>query len=137
MAKNRVFQPASSLPLPRRHYLTDVTRTAWAMGINIRLAVETDLLRWYFIPDDPDDEGRALARELLEQLDLVLAERVKARRVSYGEWLQLRFEFPAQHRRRLLPTILTLETILGPCTADAIEVYVFKVMSPVREAEMN
>jgi hypothetical protein len=137
MLKNRVFKPASQLPVPLDHCVTDATRTAQAVGISIQLHVETNLLRWYFIPDDPDDDGRALVREMLEQLDLVLAGKVKAMRVSYGEWLMVRFELAAQHRRRALPTILTLQAILGPCTADAILLYVVRAMFPLSENELS
>lgn len=124
MAKNRVFKPASSLRLPPRHCLTNAASTAREAGFNVQLYVESHLLRWYYIPDFPDEDGIALVGELLDHIDLVLASRVRAMRISYGEWLALRFEFVAQHRRRAMPEVLTLQSHLGPCAGDDFMVVV-------------
>lgn len=108
-----------------RASVTDATRTAQAAGHRVRLYVETEILRNYFIPFDDEEAGVGLVGEIILDLHLALAERIEAKRVSYGRWLSLEFEFALQHRRKAAPEIISLQAVLGPCTSNTCSIWVF------------
>jgi len=76
------------------------------------------LVRNFFIPLAPDDEGVGLVHALLEDLYTALAEHAPSTRVSHGSWLSLYCEFIAQHRKKTMPEILHVRFLIGPCTSN-------------------
>jgi hypothetical protein len=129
--KNRVFKPFGLLNRPLRQEFIDVTTTARAAGYNLRLRVETAIVRHYFLPASPDDDGVALIGVVVEALYLAIEEKMPAVRASYGLWLSLRFDLVAQHRRKNFAEILHLQILIGPCTADQVSVFVLRSGRPV------
>jgi hypothetical protein len=116
---NRIFklEPGSHRP-PRCRFI-DVTATAIACGHAIPIKIEAQLFRNYWIPTEPDDQGRNLLRALLEEFHFALAEKTPAKLISHGLWLSVYFDFAAQDRQKEFPEILSLRFVLGPCTSNS------------------
>ena len=127
---NRIFklEPGSHRP-PRCRFI-DVTTTAIACGHAIPIKIEAQLFRNYWIPTEPDEEGRNLLRTLLEEFYSALAENTPAKLISHGEWLSVYLECAAQDRQKALPEILSLRFVLGPCTSNSPSLAICVALPP-------
>ena len=131
MQKNRLFHSTQLLKQSLRRQYTDVTRTARAASYNLLLRIETKIVRHYFLPASPGDDGVALIGAIIEARHLALEEKMPVVRASHGQWLSLRFDFVAQHRRRDFAEILRLQILIGPCTSDQPCVFVLLSGRPI------
>jgi hypothetical protein len=95
-----------------------MTATALKCGQAVTLRIETGLVRNYYIPTHPDDDGVGLVTALLADLHSALAEEIPAVHVSHGSWLSVFCEIVVQRRNRILPEIIPVRFLLGPCLAS-------------------
>lgn len=102
-----------------KHRFVDMTATALSAGYAVPLKIEAHLVRNYYIPTDSDDTGVGLVGALLADFYSALAEEIPGTRVSHGNWLSIYCDFPAQRRNRVLPEILKVRYLIGPCTSNS------------------
>lgn len=115
---NRIFKLQGGRPIAPKQRFVDMTATALSAGYAVPLKIEATLVRNYFVPTNPDDNGVGLVSSLLDDFYSALAEEIPGIRVSHGSWLSVYCEFVAQRRNRILPEILHLRYLIGPCTSN-------------------
>ena len=96
-----------------------MTATALSAGYAVPLKIESTLVQQYYAPNNPDDNGVGLVSSLLENFHSALAEEIPGIRVSHGNLLSIYCDFIAQRRNRILPEILHVRYLLGPCTSNS------------------
>lgn len=96
-----------------------MTATALKCGQTVALQIETSLVRNYHDPAHPDDDGVGLVTLLLADFHSALAEEIPAVHVSHGNWLSVYFEIVVQRRNRVLPEILPVRFLFGPCLSNS------------------
>jgi hypothetical protein len=86
---NRVFKSSGKRPTTGRPRFVDMTTTALKCGHALTLWIEGHLVRNYYIPTHPDDDGTGLVTALLDDFHSALAEEVPALLVSHGDWISV------------------------------------------------
>lgn len=85
-----------------------------------------DLVRQYVVCDSDSDDGVTFIKLFIQELELALSEKTLAVRMSHGNWLSLRFDLPARHRRKGISEVLHLLVLLGPCASNETSIYVLR-----------
>lgn len=117
---NRIFKlDNGGRPVAPKHRFVDMTATAIAAGYAVPLKIEAHLVRNYYVPTNADDNGVGLVSALLADFYSALAEEIPCVRVSHGNQLSIYCDFVAQRRNRMLPEILKLRYLIGPCTSNS------------------
>lgn len=95
-----------------------MTSTALKCGHALTLWIEAHLVRHYYIPTHPDDDGTGLVTALLDDFHSALAEEIPALLVSHGDWLSAYCEIAVQRRNQVLPEFLPVRFVHGPCLSS-------------------
>jgi hypothetical protein len=113
--RNRVFGQPEPIIEGKASRFAVVSRIAFASGFPFHTYVSRAFLREYTISGIPDDdEGELFVEAMIGDIVAALGGELPATSVSYGRTFSLSFDFPAQHRQRSSPEVLTLFVLFGP-----------------------